>query len=293
MPDPEITVTSPAAGSPSSIPAPPPLSEAAIEPGKTASAEMRPPATKLIPVMLGALAVVLLAVGGVYWKFHHAKPAPVATPQVAIQTPPEAPPPVSAPVASPSPSPDVTIGQTTPPVSAPAVVAKKTAAHKVKPVTAPPPPAPEPPPSQPEPVITTPPPNPAPTPSPEDIAKAEAAKLAKAPRIVQVLCNYGLKEARFTVSSGGQSLFQETLKGKKKKEGFLGIKRTYEGSFSHTIIVPAGASEVSLHVESKDGATDLVKTIKLPAPGGFVPTLAVEADTDHLSLSWKSPASAQ
>ena len=173
------------------------------------------------------------------------------------------------------------------------MVAKKTAAHKVKPVTAPPPPAPEPPPSQPEPVITTPPPNPAPTPSPEDIAKAEAAKLAKAPRIVQVLCNYGLKEARFTVSSGGQSLFQETLKGKKKKEGFLGIKGTYEGSFSHTIIVPAGASEVSLHVESKDGATDLVKTIKLPAPGGFVPTLAVEADTDHLSLSWKSPASAQ
>ena len=151
---------------------------------------------------------------------------------------------------------------------------------------------PEPPPSQS--VVTTPPPSPSPpTPSPEDIAKAEAAKLAKAPRVVQVLCNYGLKEARFTFSSGGQTLFQEVSKGKKKKEGFLGIKGTYEGSFSHTIIVPAGASEVSLHVESKDGATDLVKTIKLPAPGGFVPTLAVEADTDHLSLSWKSPPAAQ
>jgi len=73
----------------------------------------------------------------------------------------------------------------------------------------------------------------------------------------------------------------------------LGIKGTYEGSFSHTLTVPAGASEVSLHVESKDGSTDLVKTIKLPAPGGFVPTLAVEADTDHLSLSWKNPPTAQ
>ena len=176
----------------------------------------------------------------------------------------------------------------------PPVVAKKTVVHKPKPAIVPQPPAPEPTPAQPQPVITTPPPNPSPaTPSPDDIAKAEAAKLAKAPRIVQVLCNYGLKEARFTFSSGGQTLFQETSKGKKKKEGFLGIKGTYEGSFSHTIIVPAGASEVSLHVESKDGATDLVKTIKLPAPGGFVPTLAVEADTDHLSLSWKSPSAAQ
>ena len=197
---------------------------------------------------------------------------------------------------SPTPSPAVPVEQPTPLVSTPPVVAKKTAVHKSKPTIVPQPPAPEPepPPSQPQPVIATPSPNPSPaTPSPEDIAKAEAAKLAKAPRVVQVLCNYGLKEARYTFSSGGQTLFEETLKGKKKKEGFLGIKGIYEGTFSRAITLPAGASEVSIHVESKDGATDLVKTIKLPAPGGFVPTLAVEADTDHLSLSWKSSPAAQ
>ena len=298
MPDPGLTVASPAAGSPSGIPAPPPASDAvhASEPEESPTAGMRALPSKFIPVMLGGVAVVLLAVGGVYWKFHHARPAPVATPQVAIQTPPVAPPPVSAPVESPTPPPAVPVEQPTPPVSAPPAATKKTAVHKSKPAIVPQPPAPEPepPPSPPQPVIATPSPNPSPaTPSPEDIAKAEAAKLAKAPRVVQVLCNYGLKEARYTFSSGGQTLFEETLKGKKKKEGFLGIKGIYEGTFSRAITLPAGASEVSIHVESKDGATDLVKTIKLPAPGGFVPTLAVEADTDHLSLSWKSSPAAQ
>ena len=139
-------------------------------------------------------------------------------------------------------------------------------------------------------MLVTPPPKPSPpTPSPEDIAKAEAAKLANIPRIVQVLCNYGLKEATFTFSSGGQTLFEETLKGKKKKGGFLGIKGSYQGTFTHTITVPAGAPEVSIHVVAKDGATDLTKAIKMPPPGGFVPTLAVEVDSDHLSLNWKSP----
>jgi hypothetical protein len=143
-------------------------------------------------------------------------------------------------------------------------------------------------------VAVTPIPQPSPpTPSPEDIAKAEAAKLAKIPRIVQVVCNYGMKEATFVFSSGTQTLFEETLKGKKIKGGFLGIKGSYQGTFSHTITVPAGAPEVSVRVLAKDGATDLTKAIKMPAPGGFVPTLSVEVDSDHLSLNWKGSAAAK
>ena len=125
------------------------------------------------------------------------------------------------------------------------------------------------------------------TPSPEDIARAEAAKLANAPRILQVVCSYGFKEATFTFSSGGKIVYQDTSKGKKKKAGFLGIKGTYEGSFSHAITVPAGASEVSLHVVSGDGATDLNKAIKMLPPGGFVPTLIVKVDSENLTLHWK------
>jgi hypothetical protein len=100
-----------------------------------------------------------------------------------------------------------------------------------------------------------------------------------------------LKEATITISSGGQTLLQETFKGKKKKEGFLGIKGSYQGTFTHTITVPAGASELSLHVVAKDGAPDYVQAIKMPPPGGFVPTLAVEVDSDRLLFDWKgSPA---
>jgi len=123
MPDSELTVTSPASGSPSSIPAPTLASDTrlAIEPKETVSAEMRPPRSKFIPILLVGVTVVLLAVGGIYWKFHHVIPAPVVTPQAAVQTPPVAPPPVVAPEAEapPTPPPAEPVEQPTPPVSAP------------------------------------------------------------------------------------------------------------------------------------------------------------------------------
>jgi hypothetical protein len=181
-------------------------------------------------------------------------------------------------------------------VSAASEVAKKTAARRPKQAAAPHPSAPAsaPLPAQPQPVVVTPPPQPSPpTPSPEDIAKAEAARLAKIPRIVQVLCKYGLKEATFVFSTGGNPLFEETIKGKKVKGGFLGIKGSYQGTFTHTITVPPGISEVSIRVIARDGATDLTKAIKMPPPGGFVPTLAVEVDNDHLSLNWESSSAAK
>jgi hypothetical protein len=161
-------------------------------------------------------------------------------------------------------------------VSAAPGVAKKTTLHKPKQVVAAPPPVPAP-----------------STPSPEEIAKAEAARLAKIPRIVQVLCNFGLKEGMLIFSADGNPLFGESLKGKKVKGGFLGIKGSYQGTLTRTITVPAGMSDISIRVTSKDGATDLTKAIKMPPPGGFVPTLSVEVDNEHLSLGWKVSSSAK
>jgi hypothetical protein len=112
--------------------------------------------------------------------------------------------------------------------------------------------------------------------------------VASIARVVQVVCNSDLKEATYTFSSGGKVLLQQALKAKKKKGGFLGIKGAYEGSFSQTITVPAGATEVSIHVVSKDGGTDLVKTVQVPPAGGFVPTLALQVDSDEISPVWKS-----
>ena len=272
--------------------------EAPVE-GPAAVLPARKP--NLIPAMLGGLFVVLLATGaGVYWKIHQGKTVPAApapAPPVVVQTQPAAPPPVAAPVEIPAPAPAPT-AQTAPRVNPAPEVAKKAApVHKTKQAEvkhpAAPPPAPTP--AQPAPVVVTPPlPKPAPpAPNPEAAARAEAAKLANVPRIVQVVCNFGLKEATFTFTSKGQILLQETFKGKKKKEGFMGIKGSYQGTFSHTITVPAGSSDVFVHVVSRDGATDLSKSKDLPPPGGFVPTLTVGVDNEHLSLDWQGPSTSK
>jgi serine/threonine-protein kinase len=267
-----------------------------VEFAHDSTAVLPAPKSKLIPALLGGVAVIVLAAAGLgYWKFHKRAAPPSPPPQVAVQSQPVTPSPVPVPAESPTP-PSATPAEAPPlPVSAAPGTSKNAALRKSKQLTAkhPTEPAPAPAPPPPAPVIAAPQPKPAPAaPSPEAIAKAEAARLASIPRIVQVSCNYGLKEATFTFSTGGQSLFEETLKGKKKKGGFLGIKGSYEGTFSHTITVPAGAAQVSVHVVSKDG-TDLTQTIKMPTPGGFVPTLAVQVDSDHMSLNWKGSTAAK
>jgi hypothetical protein len=137
--------------------------------------------------------------------------------------------------------------------------------------------------------VATPPLQPvAPAPSPAEVAKAEAVKLAAIPRVVQVLCNYGMKEGTLIFSIAGKPVFQEPLKGKKIKGGFLGIKGSYQGTVTHTVTVPPGVAEVSLRVLAKDGATDLTRNINMPPPGGFVPTLFVEVDNEHLNVNWKN-----
>ncbi len=265
-----------------------PIDEYEAEEEETFGEDVPASKGKLIQLALSVVAVVVLAAAILgYWGYRRARTAPAPSAPVALQTPP---PPAPAPVEAPTPPPAVAAEEPAPPVSAPPETPRKTAAHRPKQAagTHPPAPAPEAPPAQPQPAVVTPPPEPSPsTPSPEDITKAEAAKTANIPRIVQVVCNYDLKEATFTFSSGGQTLFEETFKGKKKKGGFLGIKGSYEGTFSHTITVPAGAPEVTLHVVAKEGATELRKAIKMPPAGGFVPTLAVDLDGEILSLQWK------
>jgi len=245
----------------------------------------------LIPLMAGGVVLLILIVAVGYWKFHRSKPAPAPPPAVAVQTPPPPVPP-PAPTAAESPAPPTAAAPTPakPAATAPAVT-KKPLVRKTK-QAAPPPPPPTPTPAtvKPAPVVT-PVAKPAPpTPTPEEIAKAEAARLAKIPRIVQILCNYAFKEATFTFSAGSQPLFQEALKGKKVKGGFLGIKGSYQGTFSHPITVPAGTSQVSVNIIVRDGSKSLTKVIKMPPPGGFIPTLAVDADNDHISLGWKGSA---
>jgi serine/threonine protein kinase len=232
-----------------------------------------------LPIILGAVAVVLVTAAALgYWKYHQIMSAVVPPPHIALLPPPPAPPG------------SMTVEPVTPPAETEKkpVVNKPKQAAKVRPkAAAPAPAAPQPAP------IAEPPPKPVtPTPSVEATAKAEAVKVGNVPRVVQLHCKHDLREATVTVSGGGQTLFQGTIKGK-KKGGFLAIKGAYEGTFSRTITVPPGASDVSIHIVTKDGATDLSKAIQMLPPGGFVPTLDVEVENDHLTLNWGNSSKAK
>lgn len=233
----------------------------------------KPPA---LPVMAGVLAVFLLAAAGVgYWKYHRIMSTPVPTPRASSQPPP-APPPDLVPT-----QPVETAPQ---PEKKPVPVVRKP-----KPASNPAPglPAPAPPPPQPA-IAVLPPPKPVTPPlGGEGVAKPEVPKITIVPRILQVHCDYSLKEATYTISAGGQTLFQGLFKGK-KRGGFLGIKGAFEGTFSRTVTVPAGVSQVTLHVVSKDGAVDLSKAIQMLPPGGFVPTLEIDVEEDQIQMSWQS-----
>ena len=286
---PDVTVAATAPAPQPGIAPPPALSDATqiVQDSEVPAQPVPAQKSKLLPVMVGvaALFFLVLVVFG-YRKFQKAR-----ADSAALVTQTQTPPPTAVPVVNPTPPPVEPVAP--PPVSATPDVTKKPIVRKPKPAVAHPTPAPAPPP-QPEPVVVAPPPQPVPSgPSPADIAKAEAAKLANTPRIINVVCNFGLKEATFIFSGGGKTIYQETIKGKKKKGGFLGIKGSFEGTFSHTLTVPAGVSQLTLHVESKDGSTDVTNAIKMPSVGGFVPTLSVQADSDHVALNWKSSSGAE
>ena len=227
-----------------------------------------------VAIALGSLVVMLLAAAAWgYWKYHQVMSTPVPPPRMVLLSPPPVPPDL----------------QPTEPATPSPQTAKKTVAQKPRQMAKPQPKAPEPAPAPPQPApIVVPPPQPeTPTPSPEEIAKANAAKLENVPRVVQVHCNYDLKEATYTFSAGGQALFQGTFKAK-KKGGFLGIKGAFEGTFSQAITVPAGAREVSVRVVTKDKGMDLHKAIPMPPPGGFVPILKVGIVNSQLILTWQN-----
>ena len=115
-----------------------------------------------------------------------------------------------------------------------------------------------------------------------------ATKAASGGRIVQLVCKHDLKEGTLTVASGGQVIFEGTLKGK-KKGGFLGIKSGFAGTFARSIQIPTGAQDLTVRVVTKDGSTDLSRMAAPPPTGGAIPMLQVEVNLNKLALNWQAP----
>jgi hypothetical protein len=117
---------------------------------------------------------------------------------------------------------------------------------------------------------------------------SSATKTASGGRIVQLVCKHDLKEGSLTISSGGQVIFEGALKGK-KKGGFLGVKSRFVGTFSKSIQIPTNAQDLTVHVVTNDGSTDLSCMTPAPPPGGAMPTLQVEVKVSKLALNWQAP----
>jgi hypothetical protein len=95
-----------------------------------------------------------------------------------------------------------------------------------------------------------------------------------------------MKEAALTIQSGGATIYQANLKGK-KKGGFLGIKGAYTRSVKRPITIPAGSRELELHVSSKEGGLELDGKITGVAPPDPSAALRVEARDSRLTAGWQ------
>jgi hypothetical protein len=129
----------------------------------------------------------------------------------------------------------------------------------------------------------------APSPAPVAAPPQQAASAVVTPKLVQLFCEYRLKEGTISVSSGPQLILEGKLRGK-KTGGFLGIKGGHLGAYSHPINVPPDAHQLTVRVISSDGSVDLTGTIAASPPPGASPTLHIIVAPPQLKLDWQAGA---
>jgi predicted Ser/Thr protein kinase len=141
------------------------------------------------------------------------------------------------------------------------------------------------------------PPRPVTPPAPSTSAPATAAETAKTlpppparpvveRKVVTLECRHELKEATLSVATGDKVFFRTTLLGK-KKGGFLGIKGSYAGTFSHSLKLPPGARELTVRVYTADASVNVLNKISAEPPPGASNTLLIVPSRGRLTLNWQ------
>lgn len=102
---------------------------------------------------------------------------------------------------------------------------------------------------------------------------------------IQISCRFELEEAKMNISGGGRDLLSADLKGKRKGR-LLGLKHRFSGAYSHPLKIPTDVHNLTVHVESPSGSTNLTHTISVPAPDGKDHTLHIFVTSNNLQLSW-------
>lgn len=110
-----------------------------------------------------------------------------------------------------------------------------------------------------------------------------------AKRELRLICDYHLKEASLTISSGDTTIFSGNLKGNKRKLRFPMMTGAYRGTLSHMTTLPADARQLSVHVVSSEDDVDLTQMIAA-ASGGASATLHIVVSRDSLRVHWDRPA---
>jgi eukaryotic-like serine/threonine-protein kinase len=122
---------------------------------------------------------------------------------------------------------------------------------------------------------------PKPVARPGEVAQAPAKPQIK----IRIDCQYELEEATLSLSAEGRSVFRTLLKGRKAGKLF-GLRHGYKGTFIKPIDIPAGLSNLTVHIESGDGSINLTRSITLAAANGKTPVLHVNASSKELELNW-------
>jgi hypothetical protein len=119
-------------------------------------------------------------------------------------------------------------------------------------------------------------------------ATKPVASQTRVARVVQLVWEHDLKEARLSLRSGTQVIYEGSSKGRKK--GGLLRGKGYATTASRPITIPAGARQLSVRVRAPDGSLDLSDQVSALAPLHPSATLHVAVKDGRLVAGWQTPA---
>jgi predicted Ser/Thr protein kinase len=119
-------------------------------------------------------------------------------------------------------------------------------------------------------------------------ASQPVASQTRVARVAQLVWEHDLKEARLSLRSGAQVIYEGSSKGRKK--GGLLRGKGYATTASRPITIPAGARQLSVRVRAPDGSLDLSDQVSALAPAHPSAALHVAVRGGHLTAGWQTAA---
>lgn len=117
-------------------------------------------------------------------------------------------------------------------------------------------------------------------------ASQPVASQTRVARVVQLVWEHDLKEARLSLRSGTQVIYEGSSKGRKK--GGLLRGKGYAVTASRPITIPAGARQLSVRVRALDGSLDLSDQVSALAPLHPSAALHVAVKDGRLVAGWQT-----